>query len=368
MSLKGQWIGNYNGPAEGILFLNIDDAGSHYEGSVSILPFGNDIPSAFLRLTTTNKACKQVVTANPVVIHPRTRQLVSWDDIKNLYDEDVTFAESVIIHLSLKDGKIHIEAQGSNGVFSSVLNAADATTESSVVGEKMSWQEFKNRLANISKTKYLFRGQTRPWRLCTSFHRGGRYRISEFIAKDVKKLHQRLSGITNHYFDLNNPEQNGAFYSLLQHHGYPTPLLDWSYSPYVAAFFAFRGVQKHQKTGKDDVRVYLFDHEQWKAKFNQSHVLDPPLPHLSVMEFISIANPRQIPQQAATTATNVLDIESYIKQLEKTKNAAFLTAIDIPASERDAAMDDLRFMGITAGSMFPGIDGVCEELRERNFN
>jgi hypothetical protein len=53
---------------------------------------------------------------------------------------------------------------------------------------------------------------------------------------------------------------------------------------------------------------------------------------------------------------------------KKTENAAFLTAIDIPASERDAAMDDLRFMGITAGSMFPGIDGVCEELRERNFN
>jgi len=30
-------------------------------------------------------------------------------------------------------------------------------------------------------------------------------------------------------------------------------------------------------------------------------------------------------------------------------------------------MRDLAFMGITAGSMFPGIDGVCEELREKNF-
>ena len=59
MSLKGQWIGNYNVPAQGILFLNTDDAGSYYEGSVSILPFGNDLPSAFLRLTTTNKALKQ---------------------------------------------------------------------------------------------------------------------------------------------------------------------------------------------------------------------------------------------------------------------------------------------------------------------
>ena len=46
---------------------------------------------------------------------------------------------------------------------------------------------------------------------------------------------------------------------------------------------------------------------------------------------------------------------------------SFIEAIDIPANEREAVMQDLRYMGITAGSMFPGIDGVCEELLERNF-
>ncbi len=43
------------------------------------------------------------------------------------------------------------------------------------------------------------------------------------------------------------------------------------------------------------------------------------------------------------------------------------SAIDIQANERVVAMRDLRFMGITAGSMFPGIDSVWEEVRERNF-
>lgn len=31
-------------------------------------------------------------------------------------------------------------------------------------------------------------------------------------------------------------------------------------------------------------------------------------------------------------------------------------------------MRELSYMGITAGSRFPGHDGACEELRERNFD
>lgn len=368
MCLKGQWIGNYGGPSSGILFVNIDEVDDHYEGSVSVLPAGNDVPSSFLSFRTPNTALEQVVDTKPYAIDPRTLQPVAWRDIKHLYSEDVTHAESATVNLALKDEKLHVNANASNGVFSSVLNRPVATTNSSVVGEKMSWQGFKNHVSNLSKTQYLFRGQAHPWRLCTSFHRHGRYRISEFIRNDVIKLHQRLSGITNHYFDLEKPEQNGAFYSLLQHHGYPTPLLDWSYSPYVAAFFAFRGARDKPKNAGDEVRIYLFNEYKWRSKFTQSHLLDPPLPHLSVMEFISIANPRQVPQQAATTATNILDIESYIMQLEESSKTKFLTAIDIPKSEQKAVMDDLRFMGITAGSMFPGIDGVCEEMKDRNFD
>jgi hypothetical protein len=30
-------------------------------------------------------------------------------------------------------------------------------------------------------------------------------------------------------------------------------------------------------------------------------------------------------------------------------------------------MDNLRQMGITAGSMFPGLDGACEALKEEYF-
>jgi len=73
-----------------------------------------------------------------------------------------------------------------------------------------------------------------------------------------------------------------------------------------------------------------------------------------------------IPQQAASTVTNIDDIETYIRSKE-TKDKVYLTAIDLPTREPRNVIRELSFMGITAGSLFPGLDGACEELRERNF-
>jgi hypothetical protein len=91
-------------------------------------------------------------------------------------------------------------------------------------------------------------------------------------------------------------------------------------------------------------------------------------PHVSIGEYMAIENERLIPQQAASTVTNLDDIETYIKTKEDINGKHYLRAIDMPVCQRKRVIDELNFMGITAGSLFPGLDGACEELKERNFN
>ena len=73
-----------------------------------------------------------------------------------------------------------------------------------------------------------------------------------------------------------------------------------------------------------------------------------------------------IPQQAVSSVTNIDDIETFIHSKE-TSGKQYLRVIDLPIKERRLVMRELSTMGITAGSLFPGLDGACEELRERFF-
>ena len=365
--MKGQWIGVYSGSVEGKIMINVDEVDNHYEAVAYIHPNDKNIPSSIAYMKTKDKAFEQSIEAIISPVDPKTGFQGEWKEVKKRYDPEINHSDKSDVTLKFDGKKLFISSLSNIGVeLNCELNNSSENNDSNINAELMCWQDFKLLVSGLSNSNYLFRGQQKSWKLRTTFHRGERYRISEFTLKDVKQLHQRLSAITSHYFDLSIPDQNGAFFNLLQHHGYPTPLLDWSYSPYVSAFFAFRSWPINY-SGEENIRIYIFDNKAWRDKYPQIENLDPAFPHLSVMEFIAIDNPRLVPQQAVTTVTNIDDIEAYILAREEADDIKYIRAIEIPARERENAMNDLKFMGITAGSMFPSIDGVCEELREKNF-
>lgn len=110
----------------------------------------------------------------------------------------------------------------------------------------------------------------------------------------------------------------------------------------------------------------MFDQKEWRNRFPQIPKLTPCRPHFSIMEFIAIDNERLVPQQSISSVTNIDDIESYIRSAER-QDTQYLRIIDLPVKERQHVMRELSVMGITAGSLFPGLDGTCEELKEQNF-
>jgi hypothetical protein len=88
---------------------------------------------------------------------------------------------------------------------------------------------------------------------------------------------------------------------------------------------------------------------------------------MTILSTLSIWNQRAAPLQALSTYTNVADLGSYIRSVEDRDNKKYVEVIDLPADDRNVIMDELALMNITAGSLFPGLDGACESLTERNF-
>ena len=112
----------------------------------------------------------------------------------------------------------------------------------------------------------------------------------------------------------------------------------------------------------------MFDAKEWRSSFTQILSVSVRWQHFSLIEPIAIENERLIPQQALSSFTTVDDIESYIGDKEAKVKKQFLRVVDLPLGERDLVIRELTLMGVTPGSLFPGIEGTCEELRERFFS
>ncbi|MEX5598538.1 FRG domain-containing protein [Pseudophaeobacter sp. C1-32P7] len=362
----GQWLGDFTGASSGMALLDLDQGEQWLEGSVYAFSNDREQASYFAPVTIIPQQDTIRFAASALAIHPLYPRFLQDGEFPEA-EQNIEIEVKASLDSTFLKGT-WASSNGASGEVTLYPSQAASPSEYKPQGEATSWESFQAKVAELCTQpyRYIFRGQAEPWRLRTSFHRTHRKDLWRYWEKDIKRIRHASVGVTSHIFDSANPDQNGAFLHLLQHHGYPTPLLDWTYSPYIAAYFAFASAPVDRDYDAP-VRIFMFDAEKWQDDWPPVLNMTLCQPHFSLLEPLAIDNDRALPQQSMAAVTNIDDIEAYIRFRERQKGTTYLRVFDLPHSLRTDVLRQLGLMGISPGSLFPGVEGLCREYRDRHF-
>ena len=367
----GQWGGpftsNFEPQTKGILVLNIDHEikdGLLCRGSISFIDYDEQLYiTACVYVEVKDNQLKGTIY-DSLAFNPNTGALLPH------FDFDSVKIIAGIISGESKNSKDILAGDamlGEHKICEFKLSQPPTQNDGVPPDEIWSWDAYKEKVLGYDRDKgdFLYRGQSQStWIMKTTFHRTDRCDLRLFDENNTVELSKYIGSEVGKHFDMTKMDDYGELLLLAQHHGYPTPLLDWTKSPFIAAFFAFNEANAFEE---GYVRIFEFDWQEWHKDNPNIHLIIDPRPNITLLDLPATRNKRAILQQSIVMSSNVLNLDNWINMAQELNNKKYLSRIDISKSERKKAMKDLEKMGITSATLFPGVDGTCAFLKEKHY-
>ncbi len=248
-----------------------------------------------------------------------------------------------------------------------------------------SWDDFLG-LPQLAGDDWIYRGQTRDWKLRSSLERScERSRIpladAPFIERAlIDNFRRRYDGHDRQFVI----EDTLYCLALMQHHGAPTRLLDWTYSPYIALYFAVETVEgggviwcMNQTWWRERARAVVgsehFDrrnrYETRKdSSFLPLYMTDRPY-RMVYLENPYFFSSRLNIQQGVFLCTGdvTASYEENLRGLGDWSDSGSVLKIEcrMTAESSLQTLKELNRMNIHRESLFPGLDGFAQALGHR---
>ena len=265
--------------------------------------------------------------------------------------------------------------------------------ETEVIGD---FATFVDRVLKTQDREWIYRGQDHKWPLSATLERSLKKRgiclseaakIEKHIIRDFRRKYRG---------DDLELVKSDTFYciALLQHHGAPTRLLDWTYSPFVAAKFALehddrnpkdlrfpaiwcvngRWCEQAAKKIAGEMLVMRRDNDEHRGNSSFIPLYMNPLGSAKFVlgETPLYLSERIIVQQGKFLCPGDVSVsfEDNITAMDGSERADNILKIQLKMDDKNKREFEsaLSRMNVNSAVLYPGLDGLAKSLGENIFH
>ncbi|WP_052452010.1 FRG domain-containing protein [Noviherbaspirillum autotrophicum] len=218
--------------------------------------------------------------------------------------------------------------------------------------------------------QWLFRGQTdADWNLTPSVQRGYSPQQERYLTNEF-----RVRARSRHAVCPSSDDYPG-WLALMQHYGLPTRLLDWTYSPLIAAFFSVHPDYVAARNGGCDACIWALD----ARKLNEAQGFEPLIFPLDASSYEPLIVPAFKNREELNTVGVAMAIE-HDPRIQLQQGAFTIHSSRTPLNLMDGAdawlrqyvvdrcavagfFEELTALGIRKYTLFPDLSALTSELR-----